>query len=305
MILIITHKTDYTVDFVINKLNKQNIPYRRFNCEDILASDLSIHFSKKIEYSILGKSHFNSVWFRRTQLPEINGLSGGEKLYVLNEIDSLIKNLLSILDVKWLSKPMHVYNAENKLLQLKIAQEIGFEIPPTVITTSKEELRKFYKENEENIIIKPIAHTRIDDANNASFIFTNEVLESHIKNLDQYDLTPCIFQRNIAKQYEVRVTVVGDKVFAAAVNSQNETDTKTDWRKLKLPFYKIELPGDVKDKCVEIVKLLGLEFGAIDLIKDNNGNYVFLEINPNGQWVWIENDTGLEISNAIIENLLN
>lgn len=305
MILVITHKTDYTADFVINKFNKQNIPYKRFNCEDILKSDSSIHFSKGFSYSILGESEFNSVWFRRTQFPQIDGLSGGEKLYVLNEIDGLIKNLSSILDVDWLSQPMHVYNAENKLLQLKIAQEIGFQVPPTLVTTSTEEVKKFYKENEENIIVKPIAHTRIDNGDKANFIFTNKVLKSHISNIDQYDITPCIFQRNIDKKYEVRVTVVGDTIFAAAVNSQNKLDTKIDWRRLKLPFYKTELPNDVRDKCVEIVKMLKLEFGAIDLIKDTDGNYIFLEINPNGQWVWIENDTGLEISSAIIKKLAN
>ncbi len=74
MILIITHKTDYTTDFVINKLNKMGIAYKRLNCEDIFKDVYSIKIDMELSYSILGESQFKSVWFRRTKLPEIGGL---------------------------------------------------------------------------------------------------------------------------------------------------------------------------------------------------------------------------------------
>ncbi|MNE53265.1 Ribosomal protein S6--L-glutamate ligase [compost metagenome] len=116
-------------------------------------------------------------------------------------------------------------------------------------------------------------------------------------------MTPCIYQELIEKEFEVRVTVVGEKVFSASIDSQSDNDTKIDWRKKKLVFTKVELPFEIEYLCIEIVKKLNLLFGAIDLIKDKNGNYIFLEINPNGQWAWIETQTGIEISDAIINEL--
>ncbi len=305
MLLIITHKTDFTADFVINKLNQKQVKYKRFNCEDILSYDCLVKLDTSFSYSILGENTISSVWFRRTQLPIINELPLNERIYILNETDSLIKNLFSIIDGKWISDPFSVYKAENKLLQLKIAKQLGFEIPSTLITTSKEQLKSFYKEQEGRIIVKPISQTRIDNKESPSFIFTNRITQEQINALDDFDLTPCIYQKEIEKEYEIRVTVVGNNVFAASVDSQNDEETKVDWRKKKLVFKEIEIPKRVVTFCIEILKSLNLSFGAIDLIKDKYGNYIFLEINPNGQWAWIETQTGLDISGAIIKELTN
>jgi glutathione synthase/RimK-type ligase-like ATP-grasp enzyme len=303
MILIITHKTDYTADFVVNKLNQNKISYKRFNCEDILDYDCTIKYNNDFQYSILGERNYESVWFRRTKLPELNNIPRSDKLYILNETDSFIKNLFTVIDCKWVSQPLYVYEAENKLLQLKIAQNLGFQIPHTLITSSKEELVNFYNYHNKDIIIKPISQTKIEDNENPKFIFTNKVTNESIDNLNSFDMTPCIFQSNIEKDYEIRVTIVGNQIFAAAIDSQIENETKIDWRKKKLTFRKIILPNEVAELCIQIVNELKLNFGAIDLIKTKTNEYIFLEINPNGQWAWIENQTGLKISDAIIKEL--
>ena len=303
MILIITHKTDFTADYIINKLNKKHIPYKRFNCEDILEYPHVISVEKNFKYSLLGESNFKSVWFRRTKLPDLSDVPTDHKLFLLNEVENFSKNLFSIIDANWISNPYAVYQAENKLLQLKIAGSIGFNLPATLITNDKTKLTSFFYKHQKNIIIKPIGQTRIDRKNNASFIFTNKLNEELINRIDEFDLTPCIFQENVEKDYELRITVVGDEVFPAAVYSQTESETITDWRRKKLSFSKITVPDHIRELCIEVVKRLNLKFGAIDLIKTKSGQYVFLEINPNGQWVWIENETGQLISDAIIRLL--
>lgn len=202
-----------------------------------------------------------------------------------------------------MSKPKSVYDAENKLLQLKIAKEIKFIIPETIITSSKEDLKQFLNEHNNRVIIKPINQGRINEIGGFKNIFTNIISLEHIKNLEKYDLTPSIFQSYIEKNYEIRVTVVDGKVFSAKVESQQNEKTKIDWRKDKLKFTKYKLPDDISEKCLKLVKNLNLNFGAIDLIKSKKGEYVFLEINPNGQWAWIEFDTNLQISEAIISFL--
>jgi len=303
MILIITHKTDFTADFIINKLNEKKISYKRFNCEDILTCDTTISYDNQFKYSILEESGFKSVWFRRTKFPDLGDIPIHQKSYLIGEIDSFAKNLFSILDANWLSEPFAVYRAENKLLQLKVAQSLGFTVPATIVTNSKEELILFYQKHNENIIVKPISQTRISNNDNASFIFTNKIKPELINKIDEYDLTPCIFQENIEKDYEIRVTVIGKQVFSAAVYSQQDEETITDWRRKKLFFKTVDLPEEIQVLCVDMLRALNLQFGAIDLIKNKSGDYIFLEINPNGQWVWIENETGLPISNAIIKFL--
>lgn len=303
MILIITHKTDFTADIIVNKLNQRGINYRRLNCEDLFLADFSFKFDEDFRFSILGEDNYESVWFRRTKLPEIKGLSSEEAIYVLNDINSFLSNIFSILPARWLSRPASVYEAENKLLQLKTARRIGFTIPDTLVTNSRADLKSFYNENGGDIVIKPISQTRISSKEDSAFIFTNPVSQNLIDRIEEFDLAPCIFQRNIPKEYEVRATVVGEKVFAAAVNSQTDEETKVDWRRKKLGFTEVALLSEIQDLCVRLTKELNLGFGAIDLIKTPGGEYVFLEINPNGQWAWIENETGQKISEAIIEYL--
>lgn len=303
MILIISHKADFTTDFLVNILNRRDIEYRRFNCEDIFSSEINIEINGGFIFSILGQDHYDSVWFRRTKFPTLDNEAIADRRYLLTEADALLKNIFAAVSAKWLSHPDVVYRAENKLYQLKSARSIGFAIPETLVTTSKEDLSAFYHENNGDVIIKPLSQTRLPSEKSPSFIFTNLVPPSLMDQLDSFDLTPCIFQRNIQKKFEVRVTVVGDNAFAASVDSQSSEQSKIDWRRERRSFERHELPAEVERLCVHLVKELGLGFGAIDLIYTPEGQYIFLEINPNGQWVWIEAETSLPISDAIIKYL--
>jgi glutathione synthase/RimK-type ligase-like ATP-grasp enzyme len=106
---------------------------------------------------------------------------------------------------------------------------------------------------------------------------------------------------------DIRVTVVGEQVFPAKIHSQEFEETMVDWRKgenAKVKHERIELPPEIEDKCIELTKRLGLHFGAIDFVLDRGMNYVFLEINPNGQWGWIEKRLGYDISGEIVALLL-
>lgn len=303
MILIVTHKKDYTADFLINKLNKRGIAYQRLNCEDLVNSKYAFQLDKNFDFEFKQTSNFLSGWFRRTKLPCLNKESEEELHYLLAEYDALVRNILTSIDCNWLSEPHHIYRAENKTLQLKKANEIGLKVPGTLITNEKSKIKEFFYRYGENIIIKPISRNRIDYKQYPSFIFTNKVTVELIDSLEEFDINPCIFQENIEKDYEIRVTVVGNQVFAAACDSQEDEETKTDWRRKKLLFREIDLPEEVAELCITLTKELKLRFGAIDLIKTKKNEYYFLEINPNGQWAWIELQTGQKIADAIIELL--
>jgi len=106
----------------------------------------------------------------------------------------------------------------------------------------------------------------------------------------------------VSKRSEMRVTVVGHRVLAAEIGSQESRATRYDWRHYDddtVPYRAYRLPPSVEARCVELLGALNLSFGAIDLIRTPDDEFVFLEINPNGQWAWIEEAAGLPIGDAI------
>jgi glutathione synthase/RimK-type ligase-like ATP-grasp enzyme len=305
MILVITHKTDFTADFVIEKFNEKKIKYFRFNCEEINLTNYTYSLFDEQELHIGPHSQYSAVWFRRTMLPAPSPeLSQAQNSFILQSYRCMLDNFFSLLNAKWLSHPEKITKAENKLFQLKMAREIGFQIPLTIVTNKKELVQPFFDSCSGNVIIKPIYTGRIESKNEMQLLFANKLKKEHIEKIEEFDLTPCIFQEFIEKELDIRVTVVGNSVFAASVDSQLDIETSVDWRRKKIKFALYKLPTVIEKKCIELTKKLGLSFGAIDIVKSVNGGYFFLEINPNGQWAWIEIDTGLCISEAII-NFLN
>jgi len=286
-------------------LNEKKINYYRLNFEDLDVKPYNIFSEKNFVPIIDSCDTVDSVWFRRTKLPNINIDDPYERNYILAEYDSLVSNLFQIIKAKkWLSHPDSIYRAENKLLQLRLAKDIGFKIPETLSTNEKALLKSFSQKFNGNIILKPLGCGRIRTKTGINLIYTNKLESMHLNNLDHYDLTPIIFQEFIVKEYELRITVVDGYVFSAKVESQLDEETRIDWRRKKLKFKSYKLPEDVEYMCVMLTKKLDLAFGAIDIIKNSKGEYIFLEINPNGQWAWIEIDTGLKISDAIINYLI-
>lgn len=304
MILIVTHKQDYTADYIINQLNERGLSYHRFNTEDILAENIAMNYPGDHAHRLFGQSTFDAVWYRRIKLPELTEVTVAENEYLLGETESYLENILSVFPAgRWLSSPQAIQLAENKCLQLREAVATGWKIPQTLVTCEADRITEFYKSNRQTVV-KPLGRSRIAGSDgNARIIFTNLLQPEHIDKITSSSLTPAIYQEYIEKEYEVRVTVVDKQAFAAVVYSQGDEQAQVDWRKKRIPFQPYTLPETLSQKCIELTARLNLSFSAIDLVKGKDGQYYFLEINPNGQWVWIETDTGLPISEAIINYL--
>ena len=124
----------------------------------------------------------------------------------------------------------------------------------------------------------------------------------------EIELCPVLLQRYINKRCDWRVTVVDDRVFACRIQSQANPQYAVDMRKgladLGMLHELAELPDGVEERCIAMVRRLSLRFGAIDLVEDEDGRIWFLEINPNGQWAWIEDRTGAPLARTIAEALL-
>jgi glutathione synthase/RimK-type ligase-like ATP-grasp enzyme len=312
-ILLITNKGDITTDFVVKQLTLNNANFYRLNTEDLLHKvSLSFNFSKN-EFAIYDNRlnlkidllKIKSVYYRRPLLPNLkeNNLSKGEENFIISEISNCLEGLYKILkNAFWISPVFSIREAESKIYQLQIAKELGFNIPPSLITNKSNIAIKFINEFES--VIKPIKTGFIEDEGKEKVIFTT--LFQDTSKLERIQSCPTYFQKFINKVADVRVTVIGNKVFPALILSQEYNETKIDWRKaekIKLNYERIELPQYITDLCIKLTKKLGLNFGAIDFVKDDADDYIFLEINPNGQWAWIEKQLNYNLSHEI-SNLL-
>jgi glutathione synthase/RimK-type ligase-like ATP-grasp enzyme len=212
------------------------------------------------------------------------------------------------LDCLWLPARRHVIQqAQLKAAQLKLAAALGLEIPPTLFTNDPEAFLAFYRQHNGRIVSKLAGPAFWHTLGETFFRYTDVVSRCAVGHARAIRYCPVIFQAYVPKRLELRITVVGQAVFAAEIHSQASHQTRHDWRRYdhnETPYFPHELPERIEQRCVQLVGRLGLNYGAIDMVLTPDGRYVFLEINPNGQYLWIEHNTGLPISDAICDLLI-
>lgn len=312
-VLIITNTTDFTVDYVVRSLDNIQASYYRLNTDEIgihvflsfdFTEDRYILYDKlrDITFDILS---FKSVYFRRPNLPSINdnGLSLDEKQFIGIEERQALEGLYKIQrNAYWISDVDSIRRAENKIYQQLIAKEIGFQIASGIVTNHPEEFMRFLEANND-CIIKPIYSGQIGWPEMKQVVYTSKL--DIIPTPAQIEVCPNYVQQRLKKKFDIRVTVVDETIFAVRIHSQLNPETNTDWRVGEniLKHEIIELPVTIKNQCVALLKKLNLKFGAIDFVETEDNGYVFLEINPNGQWAWIQTQTGMPISDTIAKLL--
>ncbi|MCY1065521.1 MvdD family ATP-grasp ribosomal peptide maturase [Nannocystis sp. RBIL2] len=206
-----------------------------------------------------------------------------------------------------------VRRAENKPFQLQLAQELGLAIPATLISNDPAEVRAFARSCPGGLVTKMVVpqFVREDGEGELESVYTSVVTPEELASLDGLHLCPMIFQERVPKALELRVTIVGRRVFTAAVDSQLADGARVDWRRDQGPILGTwrphALPQELEDELLRLLDRLGLEFGGVDLILTPEGRHVFLEVNPLGSFSWLEQlvwaDTA-PISNAVADLLL-
>ena len=249
-----------------------------------------------------------SVWYRRPNNFELQITDRVQKEFAERELKTFLEGLWqSMANVFWISNPLSLERARKKVYQLKVARELGFDIPDTIITNSPSTAKQFIDSQKGKAVFKPLESGFLDYGDKNYIVPATIMTDSHKGQLELVRKLPSLFQSFVEKQYDVRVTIVGSEVFAVRIDSQARAETSVDWRHPnhvgQLPHTLIELPLAVQDKCVAMIDILGLQFAAFDFAVDLNERYVFLEVNPNGQWYWLEHLTGVPISVSIGDTL--
>lgn len=317
MILIISDKHDVHADTVQEKLIKQNQPVYRFNLDVDSLKATHITFNEDI-WTInqsgitIDSNSVQVVWFRRAfveLLLEEKDSREADFLIWKNEWNKILLGFyLSISSKPCLCPLKQSYAAENKFLQYSIAKDVGLIMPDYLTSNDKDLLIGFCHLKNSNTVLK-LHHQDFYNVNGTyQGLYVNKISENQLNEFNVIGENPITLQEYIDKKYEVRYTVVGERHFCCKIDSQRSELAKIDWRRYDLPntpHRKCDAPIEIKTKINALMKKLDINYGALDFIVDQNDNWFFLEINPMGQWLWIEDLTGLDISNAICDWLIS
>lgn len=303
--LIISSTIDYSTDLVCYELEKRGLSYLRLNRDSFsdyrLLYNLTLGtLSVEIDGNayLIEASKLISVFFRAPVFLRNMG-----KLYTLQEQlqrsqwSSFLRNLIVFNRAKWINHPVSTYNAENKLYQLQAASQCGLIVPET------------YVGNVLPSTIDPNGMYAVKSLDAALFYENGQEMFTYTVMLSGTELThsalqdaPVIIQKYLQHKTDIRVTFVGGSLFPVAITS-NMQNIEDDWRKTdknSLEYTAIELPLDLQSKLLELMNLLQLNFGGIDLAKVQD-DYYFIEVNPTGEWGWLTTKSGVGIDAAIVD----
>ena len=310
MILILTEKFDIPTENVISKLETENANFKVIYGSDFLEIPFLINLNKNFIFTNNEKiENINIVWYRRW-ISKLFRFSENPKEdeYLRREFEEFSSNFMLNLPVKkWLNTPPYINSFPSKSHQLKKAKDLGLCIPTTIITNHLQFLKAFYKKNEKNIITKNLSDPYFYSEEDQNFAtYTTLVNQQEIEKQETL-FFPSLFQNNIDKIIEIRIFYFLEKFYSYAIFSSNNKQTVVDFRIYDYTkpnrIMKYELPNYIKKKLINFMKSFNLDTGSIDMIVDKSNNFIFLEVNPQGQFGGME-EYGLSIEKDIADYLI-
>jgi MvdD family ATP-grasp ribosomal peptide maturase len=319
-ILIITFSTDNEcISMVTEALKAKNAEVFRFN-SDLYPTEIQLSInetSDSYKYIItlpegeVDTADITAVWYRRLRLAHglPDNMDPQLRTPSVNEARGVFLGYLDSLDAFVFDNYRKIRYAAHKQIQLQTARKVGLEIPRTLMTNKPEDVRAFFPTCKHGMITKMLSSFAVYEDDIEKVVFTNLVDEKDLDDLDGLALCPMTFQENIPKKLELRVTVIGNKIFTASIDSQSNIKAKNDWRRDGIGLIDAweihQLPLEIETKLLQLMDVFKLNYGAIDMILTPDNRYVFLEINPGGEFFWLElNNPKFPLSRSIAEVLL-
>lgn len=311
-VLVATEADDLTADMVIAELNRRRVPVVRFDPADMAEVDGTLMVTARFgthPTPVAGwvrtasrtadLTRVRAVYWRRPQWPTFARLEPDAARFAAAQTRFGLGGILYAMDGPlWVNHPHRIAAADYKPAQLALAQRLGLSVPPTLITNDPAEAREFIAANPGDVLFKtlrwtPYVRDGVPVTGWAAPVTADEIDDS-------VRVTPHLFQARVDKAADIRVLVVGRHIFAVRIDS-----TLLDWRQdYSALTYTVEhLPDQVAAALRTYLELQGLVSGSFDLALDRAGTYWWLELNPNGQWGWLETETGLPMSAAFADLL--
>lgn len=313
MLLIVTNKTDVHADAVIRKCQERSVQVFRLNTEDLLSKyrvSLLVNslggWTGSITDALNRSVPLNELrvaWIRRPEFLA-DDLSDGVQNYIASEVKALVSCLYALPCITFVNDVFHANRARTKFQQLALASQFGVRIPRTIITNDPAEVRQFVALAAGDLLVKSVFTGNVERGGFEQALPSKRLSRERLSELcELVKHAPTQIQDYVEKRYELRVTVVGNQVFPVKIESQIHDETRVDWRRqISLcPHSLTEIPDSIREFCIRFLHSQALLYGAMDFILDPEGNYVFLENNPSGQYLWLEHATGIRITDALVD----
>ncbi len=297
MLVILTNSDDATADYVLKRLREESIPYCRINTDDIMAK---YHFSYTIDDCLLHAADcsisaktVSALWYRRPLPIKSHSDKTLEAEWISGEWTAALEGWLAHVPIeRWINHPSFIELANSKMEQITRAKKYGFLVPDSLVTQNREDFNSFWQKHNKHIVAKPLlsGYVESDTLNKFGLIYTTELKDSDLFQLDDLSICPTFFQEKIDKIFDVRITVFDSKLTALKLvreASTNNIDIRIDNFEGVL-YEPIDLPKETEKKILQLLHSYSLRFAAIDMVVNYKYDWFFLEINPNGQWAWTD-----------------
>lgn len=325
MILLFTNKEDEHPTNVLKYLKHWGVPVFRFNTECLLTdyefewwsddAGMDFHLKNIKNGNEIYGHDVTAIWDRRPMKPEtLVQESEYEAInrHVLEEAHTFLSFLRYYLrNIYSIGSIVQDRPADSKMLQMAVARSVGMKMPRTIFSNRKKAVCDYFN-GEQDVLLKPLSTSDVymSEENKEYVFYSMKVPHGDLlaQPEEAFSQTVTLAQDYVPKQYELRITVVCDDVIACKIDSQAQADDegKIDWRQgyeHDLKHEIVQLPTKVSNQCRTFLAQMGLNFGCFDFVVTPDDEYVFLECNPNGQWLWIELYTGFDISKVVATNL--
>jgi hypothetical protein len=251
----------------------------------------------RIGSEVVELTGFDAAVIRRRALPTLpEGLHPSDCAFAMAEA-SVLQDAAAGLgspETFWINSHAAAHRAESKPLQLATARRLGLTIPETLISNDPKEALAFCADLGGRIAFKPLTPAGWRSDAGLAACYTALINQADLSSRTAaIELCPAIYQQYIEKAYELRVVVLGATVFAVRLDTQQDAAFATDWRigmdaGLTPVTEVVVLSEALNAQCIAITRGMGLVFGCLDFCVDAAGRAYFLEINPMGQFLWLE-----------------
>jgi hypothetical protein len=253
---------------------------------------------------------FDTVWHRRPcYVVDRNGLlHPADREFTEIECGIFRRSLFHLLapEAFWINAPEAAARSSRKPVQQYVAREVGLRAPATLYTNDPRQIRSFLARYYDRVVYKPFHGVSWQDENELWAPYTSIITADALVEEDLLQAVPGIYQELVPKAFEIRITVMGKSLFGAKIFSQETETGRLDWRRayheLRMEAY--EVPEDLAERCKRVMGKLGLVFGCFDFIVRPDGEFVFLEVNEMGQFLFVEQYAGLPLLDAFTEFLI-
>lgn len=313
-VLIVTNDHDEHADAVIRELATRDVRVFRFHPEDFpQACSVSLEIDDgRVLGELRNADHrvaFDDIcaaWYRRSRNLYMGAVTRtSERLddYVKAQSTATVVALCASLQTLWVSHPFKLRRGEVKALQLLEASRAGLKVPHTLTSNDPTRAAAFVDAlGSTECAIKPLIAIGVTDEHGYRLPLTTTLPAGH--PLESIELAPTMLQPYVEKAFELRCVVIGDETFCAKLDSQADEKSRIDWRGGDPAHEVFTLPDDVEASIHRLMDAFELNFASLDMIVTPEGDYVFLELNPNGQWLWLEHELGLPLVATMADLLL-